>query len=82
MSAILFKIAIKCDLCNESYKGKTDKGGILFGNTFVCPNCLIGFKDEIKQFKEMHLIRAKAIEGETFHAFIVRIKSCSFYTLN
>ena len=80
--SILFKVKIKCDLCGENYKHKSDKGGILFGNTFVCPECTIGFEGEIKKFKEEGLIRAKAIEGESFHAFIIRIKSFGFYTLN
>lgn len=78
----LFKVKIKCDLCGEGYKHKPDKGGMLFGNNFVCPKCLIGFEDEIRQFEEEDLIRAKAIEGETFHAFVLRIKIFGFYTLN
>ena len=73
---------ICCDLCGEDYTNSNEKGGMIFNIYAACPFCLLTFRDTIVEYKEEDLIRANAIEGETFAEFVIRIRSFNYNTSN
>lgn len=63
-----------CDLCNEDYTDRDDKGGFLFGSKAVCPGCGPKFEKEVKKYQEEEYIRDRAKEGESFKEFVYRLR--------
>lgn len=63
-----------CDLCSANYTNSEEKGGFLFQSKGVCPKCAPKFKASIIEYGEEEFVRAIAEDGETFKAFILRIR--------
>lgn len=63
-----------CDLCSENYTNSDEMGGFLFQSKGVCPKCAPKFLASVKSYNEESFIRDRARPGETFKAFIVRIR--------
>ncbi len=66
---------VACDFCDEDYTHSDAIGGFLFQSKGVCPKCAPRMRVSIKKFKEEKFIRGEAQEGETFKAFILRIRN-------
>lgn len=66
---------VVCDLCNTDYTDSALKGGFLFGSKGVCPVCAPRFEGEVHACGEGRYIRGRAEPGETFKAFVLRIRA-------
>ena len=73
---------VLCDLCGEDFTFSTEKGGLLFNSNAVCPRCKPNFEKLIKECKEEHYIKDRAVANETFAEFVIRVRSCGCYALN
>lgn len=65
---------VLCDMCNTDYTLSDDKGGILFGDNGVCPNCADRMLPDIERYGETQYINDKAGPDETFKDFIYRVR--------
>ena len=64
-----------CDSCGKDYTDSDAVGGLLFVSNGVCPECVPNFEAGAKKFNEEQHIRARANDGETFRAFILRMRA-------
>ena len=65
---------VLCDDCNEEYTESEAQGGILFGSRAICPSCTPKWEENAVKFDEEEYITDRALPGETFHSFIMRIR--------
>ena len=65
---------VLCDLCNMDYTNRDETGGFLFSGKAVCPKCSPAFLQSVKKYKEEIFIKSTAREGESFRAFVYRIR--------
>jgi hypothetical protein len=65
---------VVCDLCNRDYTDDSSIGGFLFGSKGVCPMCAPVFEQSVKKYGEEAFIKARAMDGEPFKDFIIRIR--------
>lgn len=66
---------VECDLCSEDFTNSDAKGGYLFLSKGVCPTCAPGFLADIQRYNEERYVKARAEPGETFKAFIMRVRN-------
>lgn len=66
--------SVQCDWCGDMYTDRDDVGGILFGSKAMCPPCVERTMPDIEKYGEQHYIRDRAREGETFRAFVLRLR--------
>ena len=65
---------VQCDFCSADFTDSSETGGFLFGTYGTCPHCVGRMMKTIERCNETHLIRERAREGETFRAFIKRVR--------
>ncbi len=65
---------VQCDLCGEDFTTSDATGGFMFVSKGVCPTCAPGFEAEVKRCDEEQYIGERAYPGETFKAFILRMR--------
>lgn len=65
---------VVCDFCNEDYTDSDEPGGFLFGSYGTCPKCVPRIEIAAKHHNEEDLIRERALPGETFKAFSLRMR--------
>jgi hypothetical protein len=65
---------VLCDMCNGDYSDSASQGGILFQSKAVCPECSPKLLRNAEKYDEMHMIRDRAREGESFRDFTLRIR--------
>lgn len=65
---------VECDLCSKDFTDSDAKGGYLFLSKGVCPDCAPRFEADVKRCDEERYIRDRARPGETFKAFIMRVR--------
>jgi hypothetical protein len=63
-----------CDFCNEDYTNSDKQGGMLYGSYGTCPECVPRIEASAKKYQEEHLILERALPGETFKAFSLRMR--------
>lgn len=66
--------SVVCDICNEDYTGSDEPGGFLFSLNGVCPKCAPRFEKSAREFNEEGFITARALPGESFWHFILRMR--------
>lgn len=66
---------VLCDWCGREYTDSDAIGGFVFESKATGPECCAKrLKVSIKVYGEQHLVRATALDGETFAAFVRRIR--------
>jgi len=65
---------VVCDFCDREYTNSEEKGGLLFQSRGICPVCTPKMLKDAELYGEERFIRAVANDGETFKAFILRIR--------
>jgi hypothetical protein len=65
---------IVCDFCSADHSDTSTQGGLLFMSKGICPACVPKLEEDVKKYGEEHFIRARALPGETFKDFIIRIR--------
>lgn len=65
---------VVCDVCSEDFTNSDEQGGFLFGSYGVCPVCAPRFEANVHACGEGKYIRDRAEPGETFKAFVIRIR--------
>ena len=66
--------SVLCDLCNADFTHSDETGGFLFTSKAVCPGCAPVFEASIKRYHEEEYIRDRALPGESFRAFCLRLR--------
>lgn len=66
---------VACDFCNADYTQSEEQGGVLFTSYAVCPVCAPSCELQIQALGEGAYVRARAEPGETFKAFVIRIRA-------
>ena len=66
--------SVVCDLCNVEYRGSDRQGGILVQSKAVCPECAPKYEADLREYDEMHLLRARCPAGMTFHAWVMHLR--------
>jgi hypothetical protein len=65
---------VQCDLCGKDYTTSDDVGGFMFASKGVCPTCAPRLEADAKRYDEERYIGERAWPGETFKAFILRMR--------
>ena len=65
---------VVCDICNVDYTDSGAVGGFLLQSKGICPGCAPRMDADLKKYGEEQYVRARANEGETFRAFILRMR--------
>ena len=66
---------VLCDLCNKSYKGLPDRGGIIFESKAICPDCTPDIMESIEEHNEQKFIRATCPDNVTFYSFVINYRN-------
>lgn len=64
-----------CDFCGGDFTNSDVVGGMLFESKAACPTCTVDLLPRIQFHGEKKFIRDRAKEGETFHAFVRRLRA-------
>ena len=64
-----------CDFCGGDFTHSNVVGGMLFESKAACPTCTVDLLPRIQFHGEKKFIRGRAREGETFHAFVRRLRA-------
>jgi hypothetical protein len=62
-------------MCTGDYTNSDEKGGLLFVSKAVCPKCAPGLEKDANTYGETHFIRARALDGESFREFVLRLRA-------
>ena len=65
--------SVQCDLCG-ALADDSMVGGFVFASNAVCPACAPAMLKDIEKYGEGAHIRMRALEGETFQAFVLRMR--------
>jgi hypothetical protein len=61
---------VLCDLCNADFTNSEAIGGFIFGSKGVCPTCAPRFEADAKSYDELHYIRARCADDQSFADFV------------
>lgn len=65
---------VVCDACDVNFTNSDAVGGLLFQSKAICPVCTPRLMKSVEKFGEQRFIRGRAEPGETFKAFVLRIR--------
>lgn len=65
---------VVCDGCSEDYTDSDEVGGIYFCGKAYCPKCSGRVMDDAERFNETRYITGRAMPGESFRAFVLRLR--------
>lgn len=65
---------VLCDMCNGDYTDSDAEGGFMLMSNGVCPECADRVENSCRQYGEEKYITERARPGETFKAFILRMR--------
>ena len=61
---------VLCDFCTKDFTHSDKRGGFLFRDKAVCPNCAPAFRKDLTKLGEMHFISAECPKHLAFKDFI------------
>jgi hypothetical protein len=65
---------VVCDLCGDDYSMSDEAGGIIIETYSICPRCTPRAQDGARRFGRPEPVRARAMPGEPFRAFVERMR--------
>lgn len=65
---------VVCDVCNDDYSLSDAVGGIAIDTYSICPRCAPKALADARRCGETDAISARAMPGETFRAFVERMR--------
>jgi hypothetical protein len=65
---------VVCDICDQDFTTRPDRGGFVFGSSAYCPYCAAERLQLIKDYREEHFIKDRANPGESFADFVRRFR--------
>lgn len=69
---------VVCDDCNDDYSRSSAAGGLYFEGYSVCPICAPSWRSRAAGNRDSALV-IESLPGETFFAFVVRMRGDSSY---
>lgn len=61
---------VLCDACDQDFTDSPRPGGFIFSSYAICPDCASKWMASIMANTEQRMIRAAAVEGQSFADFV------------